>query len=411
MIYFDHNATTPLMPQAQQAWIDAAERYVGNPSSLHRPGARSEAALQEARRKIAVTLGCDALDIIWTSGATESSNAALHHFSETLGSRKEAWLSAAEHPCTMEAARRWFPGRLRLIPVGKGGTVRLDWMKTKLRGKTPGLVAIMAANNETGVLQPWQQALAICRESNVPFFCDAAQWIGKLPAHGLGQCDLVSGAAHKFGGPKGVGFLKCPSKGRFHPLIRGGPQQEGRRAGTENVAGVLSMVAALQAREAAFGHEEAQSLMEGGAAVLPKAVELRMTWRDDFEQQLLRAVPGARIIGSGQRRLWNTVCVLMPRTDCRQRWVVKLDKLGLAVSTGSACSSGREKPSHVLKAMGFPAADSARVLRFSSGWETSQEQWRELLDGLRTVFLEMQRESNASDADLKSRQSAPKARE
>jgi cysteine desulfurase len=270
----------------------------------------------------------------------------------------------------LEAARHYFPKRHKLIPVTRSGVADLKWLTNELKKTRPALVAVMAANNETGVLQPWREALALCRENNVPFFCDAAQWIGKLPAKGLGHCDFVSGCAHKFGGPKGVGFLKCPSQGRVHPLLRGGKQEEGRRAGTENVAGVLSMMAALDAREAALAAD---------------AHKTRLACRLLFEEKLLKDLPGSIIVGHGQDRLWNTVSAIMPEAASRQRWVVKLDKAGLAVSTGSACASGREEPSHVLAAMGFSPAQASRVLRFSSGWETTVEEWNQLADALRQV--------------------------
>ena len=245
MIYFDHNATTPMLPEARQAWLDATEKFVGNPSSPHRIGSRADTAITGARQRLADFLGCDALDLVWTSGATESNNTVLHHFARTLPLDAEVWVSAIEHPCVMASTKHYFPKRHRLIPVTREGVVDLNWLTEEMAHARPGLVAIMAANNETGVLQPWREALAICQPWDVPFFCDAAQWIGKLPAGGLGECTFVSGAAHKFGGPKGVGLLKCPAKGRVEPLMRGGPQEEGRRAGTENVAGILSMLPAI----------------------------------------------------------------------------------------------------------------------------------------------------------------------
>src|SRR5690348_13917510 len=318
MIYFDHNATTPMLPEARQTWLDATGTFVGNPSSPHRIGGRADAAITGARQRLAEFLGCDALDITWTSGATESNNTVLHHFARTLPSNAEVWISAIEHPCVMASTKHYFPKRHRLIPVTREGVADLNWLTEEMAHARPGLVVVMAANNETGVLQPWRESLAICRQYEVPFFCDAAQWIGKLPASGLGECDFVSGAAHKFGGPKGVGFLKCPAKGGVQPLLLGGPQEEGRRAGTENVPGILSMLAALEVREATLAVREH---------------EKRKEWRGDFEKGLLSALPGAEVVGLGQPRLWNTVSALMPATDSQQRWVVKLDKLGFAVST------------------------------------------------------------------------------
>jgi cysteine desulfurase len=367
VIYFDHNATTPLHPAARAAWLEATETLIGNPSSPHRVGGRAEAALDDARQRLASLLGCDPADVVWTSGATEANNAVLHHFARRQSGGAEVWVSAIEHPCVLESARFHFGRRVRLIPVTPAGVVNLEWLAEELAGRRPGLVAIMAANNETGVVQPWREASVMCRQYEVPFFCDAAQWIGKLPGAGLGACDFVTGAGHKFGGPRGVGFLKCPAKGRVEPLLHGGPQEGGRRAGTENVAGVLAMLAALEAREAQLARHEQ---------------EPRMAWRDEFVRRMLKALPGAELVGAEAPRLWNTVSALMPEADCRQRWVVKLDKLGLAVSTGSACSSGKEEPSHVLAAMGYAPAQAGRVLRFSAGWETTEADWAALFGAL-----------------------------
>ena len=316
----------------------------------------------------------------------------------------------------MASTKHYFPKRHRLIPVTREGVADPNWLAEEMAHARPGLVAIMAANNETGVLQPWREALAICRQWDVPFFCDAAQWIGKLPASGLGECEFVSGAAHKFGGPKGVGLLKCPAKGRVEPLLRGGPQEEGRRAGTENVAGILSMLGALEAREAMLRSEgqptpnpsQEGSNRQPGRTNLPprkdegwargsptagsfhsEAVKLRLAWRDAFTERMLKALPGAEVVGLHQPRLWNTVSALMPKADCQERWLVKLDKLGFAVSTGSACSSGKEEPSHVIAAMGYSPHEAGRVLRFSGGWETTEADWQALLGGLQKVHRGM----------------------
>ncbi len=370
MLYFDHNATSPLLPQAKRAWLEAAEQFIGNPSSPHRLGARADAALEGAREKLAGFLGCAAMDIVWTSGATESNNMVFRHLAAVLPADAEVLVSAIEHPSSLAAAQLWLGNRERPIPAERHGAVALEWLEKELSKRRAGAVVILAANNETGVLQPWREAMALCRRREVLFFCDATQWIGKLPAQGLGGCDFVSASAHKFGGPRGVGCLKCPPGPGVTPLLVGGRQEEGRRAGTENVAGVLAMLAALAARESALAEGEHQA---------------RGVWRAEFEQTLLEELPGAEIVGAGAERLWNTVSALMPEADCRQRWVVKLDKAGCAVSTGSACASGQEEPSPVLAAMGFTPAEAGRALRFSSGWETTREDWTRLLGGLRKV--------------------------
>jgi cysteine desulfurase len=370
VIYFDHNATTPLLPAAGQAWLDACEEFVGNPSSPHRLGARAGNAFNEAREKLAAALGCHAAEIVFTSGATESNNTVLNHCARTLPANAEVWVSAIEHPCVLEPARFHFGPRVRLVPCTHDGVIDLPVLRREMMRIRPALVVVMAANNETGALQPWQEVSKLCRERDVPFFCDAAQWMGKLPASGLGECDWVTGAAHKFGGPRGVGFLKVPAHLAITPLIRGGPQEELRRAGTENVAGVLALLAALEFREEQIARGEHEKVSAE---------------REAFERELLASLPGSEIVSARAPRLWNTVSALMPEADCQQRWVVKLDKLGFAVSTGSACSSGKEEPSHVLRAMSYPAADAGRVLRFSAGWGTTASDWTALLAALQTV--------------------------
>ena len=358
LLYFDHNATHPLSPAARQAWLEATELYPGNPSSPHRLGERAERALNEAREKLAAWLGCRADQIVWTSGATESVNTALAHLG--LSGEGDALVSAVEHPCVLAAARQHFGRRHRFIPVNAQGIVELDSIAEHLGSDRVACVAVMAANNETGVLQPWREVAELCRARSVPFLCDAAQWVGRMPLAGLGACDFVTGCAHKFGGPPGVGFLKHP--GNLRPLIVGGPQEDGRRAGTENVPGVLAMIAALA----------------DVVGKLPASDEPRRM----FEASLQSALP-VRILGDQAPRLWNTSSAIMPeQRDCRQRWVVKLDKLGFAVSTGSACASGKEEPSHVLRAMGCPPGEAGRALRFSAGWATTPADWQSLLEGL-----------------------------
>lgn len=374
--YLDHNATSPLLPQARAAWLEAVEQFPGNPSSPHRIGARADRTLEEARQRLAGWLGCQPLDVVWTSGATEACNTVLHHAAAVAEAKgpAQAWISAIEHPAVRDSAEHFFQGRLRTIPVDRRGVVELGWLERELARERPALVAIMAANNETGVLQPWREAQALCAAREVPFFCDATQRCGRLPAMGLGACDFVAGSAHKFGGPRGVGFLKVPGAAKFIPLLRGGPQQERRRAGTENVPAVVAAVAALEWCE---------------QQLAASAVEARRAVRERFERALVATVPGIALNGVEAERLWNTVSVVMPpTTDARLRWVVKLDKAGFAVSTGSACSSGSEEPSQVLTAMGLAADQAARALRFSSGWLTPDAAWDELRGAIEKICRE-----------------------
>lgn len=374
VIYFDHNATSPLSPAAREAWICASQRHIGNPSSPHRVGARAEVALTLARERAAALFGCSEFDLVWTSGATEANNTLFHSVSRSAPNG-EVWVSAIEHPSVIAPARHWFGRNFRLLPVTREGVLDLNNFIEQIAKRCPALVVLMAANNETGVLQPWREVLEICHSHGVRFACDAVQWVGKQISMGLGDCDFLTTSAHKFGGPVGIGLMKV--SGTIQPLIIGGPQEEGRRAGTENIPSALSMVAALSERE--------EQIREGQTSK-------RLQWRDEFISDLEQALPGIEIIGKQSPRLWNTVSALMPETaDCRRRWVVQLDKLGFAVSTGSACSSGKEAASHVLTAMGYNPSEAGRMLRFSSGWETSKEDWRKLLNGIKEAFAQVQR--------------------
>ena len=375
MIYFDYNATAPVMREAREAWLEVTEKIGGNPSSMHQFGSKAAVLLADAREKLAAYLGCHPLDLVWTSGATEANNMVMHHFAKKLGPAGEVWISAIEHPCVFDSAQHYFGKRAKLIPVTHEGVIDMDWLTMELADSRPGLVAIMAANNETGIIQPWREARAICHQYKVPFFTDAVQFIGKMPMTGLGECDFVSGAAHKFGGPRGVGFLKIPHRSAITPLLLGGKQEGGRRAGTENVATIASMMAALDVREKQIARSEHL---------------LRKLWRDNFEAQFLRALPGATIIGQNQPRLWNTVSALMPDGDRKLQWVIRLDKAGFAVSTGSACTTGKEEPSHVLSAMGYKSAHAVRAVRMSAGWETMETEWDALLKAVVKVHGEMQ---------------------
>ncbi|MFN7140650.1 MAG: cysteine desulfurase family protein, partial [Limisphaerales bacterium] len=229
MIYFDHNATTPLHPAAREAWLKAVDCYPANPASQHRMGQRAEAALAEATARFARFLGCAPEQILWTSGATESSNAVFHHLSRCNDEKGEIWISSVEHAAVLQPASAYFARQLRKIPVSPGGVISLEWLENELKHQRPGLIAVMAANNETGVLQPWREVSQLCREHEVPLLCDATQWLGKLPGADLGQVDYVIGSAHKFGGPRGIGFLKQPRSESVSALISGGQQQHGQR--------------------------------------------------------------------------------------------------------------------------------------------------------------------------------------
>jgi cysteine desulfurase len=341
--YFDANATTPLHPAAREAWLGAPWQ---NASGLYAPAAAARELLEDCRVRLAEVLGCGDEDIVFLSGATEANNAVLHHFA----GRRVA-VSAIEHPSVREPA-----DKAAIIPAGADGMVSVAAVDELLQREKPALVSLMAANNETGALQPWAEVLERCRGAGAAFHCDAAQWLGKLPSAGLGACDYVTGSAHKFGGPKGVGFLKVDSSRGALRWLRGGPQEARQRAGTENVPGIAAMLAALEAREA--------QLAAGPCGSGP---------RDAFERSLSAAVPGVQFLCTGVPRLWNTSMFIVP-PPANVKWLARLSRAGFQISTGSACSRGGGA-SEVLHAMGLGAEAQGRVLRVSSLWETTADDW------------------------------------
>jgi cysteine sulfinate desulfinase/cysteine desulfurase-like protein len=259
MPYLDFNATAPLHPAARQAWLEAADRAWHNPSSLYPEAAVARQLFEEARERLADMIGCDPGRIVFTSGATEANNALARHVGRTAGPRARAVLSAIEHPCVAEAFAAALPGRILEADVDGTGAVQPGAVDAAIAAGSVACVSVMAASNETGVIQPWEDIAAACRRRGVPFHTDAAQWFGKLPAAALSRCDWITGSGHKFGGPKGVGFLVVPEDDTANPSARGfqgdrgGPQESGRRAGTENVAAIAAMVAALEAADARVG--------------------------------------------------------------------------------------------------------------------------------------------------------------
>lgn len=361
MPYFDHNATTPLAPVAREAWLKASAEAWQNPASPYRDAARAKIRLDAVRARLAEFIGCPPELLVFTSGATEGANAVLAHWAHFLPAASRIAMNPTEHPCVLEPAKRFLGERLVWLPVTHDGLVEIEGLKAVLEKQAVSGVVVMAANNETGVLQPWAEIARLCKATGAAFFCDAAQWLGKLPASGMGAVDWVTGAAHKFGGPKGVGFLKRPASAEgFHAQL-GGEQQRGLRGGTEDLPGAAALVAALADAEQNKVWQESE----------------RLHWRSQFEQTLRAALPGLAVMGDGAERLWNTVSLRMPHTE-NSRWVIRLDKSGFQVSTGSACATGKTGPSHVLAAMGLAPEEARRVVRISAGWETTEADWKAL---------------------------------
>jgi cysteine desulfurase len=377
MFYFDHNATTPLFTCARQAWLVAQEQAWMNPSSPYRLAAAVHARLNAARGRLADLMAIDVERIVFNSGASEGNHAIFGHLAATLPAGSCVGISPTEHASLRAAAEFFFPGRVLFLALDHAGRVDRAALREQLVTGEVAAVSVMAANNETGIVNPWRQIAQDCREFGCLYHCDAAQWVGKMPLVGLGDCDFVTVSAHKFGGPKGVGFVVLARTGDFHASIRGGQQEDGRRAGTENVPGIIAMVAALEHAHAA------QSV--ASSVELPNFAE----WQ--------AAVPGIQVVGGTTQDLWNTRCVIMPNHSS-VRWVRALERRQWICGTGAACSGSSlgHAGYSVLEHMGYSSAQRDRMLRFSSGWQTSAQDWRALLAALAAVYTELQEQADHS---------------
>jgi cysteine desulfurase len=367
MAYFDWNATAPLAARARAAWLDASERLWANASTPYRMGAQARLALDGARERLARLAGCAVEAVVFTSGATEASNGWIREAARRSGGTGEIWISAVEHPSVREAARLyWGDARVRRLAVTPDGQLDLERFSTQLKSDRPAAVSVMAANNETGVIQPWQAVRDRCREAGVAFHCDAVQWFGKVaPPDDWAGCAGVTLSGHKVGGPKGVGCLILGPEWQGIHLQTGGAQEHNARAGTENLPAILGMVAALEQR---------QGGLDAAADCGP---------RDRFEARLQAAWPEQlQVHGAAAPRLWNTCSLALPEFDAA-RWIARLDRLGFQVSSGAACSSGKSGPSPILAAMGVEAQAIRRTIRISGGWETTDADWQALLQALR----------------------------
>ncbi len=342
-VYLDYNATAPLKPAVIDA-VTAALAEVGNPSSVHRFGRLARRTVETARAEIAALVGAAPAQVVLTSGGTEANNLALNVPGRTV------LVSAVEHESVLRPARE----ALR-IPVDRNGIVDLAALDRMLAGiDGPALVAVMLANNETGVIQPVEEVVRIAHAYKARVHCDAVQAAGKIRVDftALGV-DTLALSAHKLGGPQGVGALVVADEPVLTPLLRGGGQERGRRAGTENVAAIagFGVAAALAAKD------------------LDRMAEIAAL-RDDMETRLERILPGLPVFGRDVRRLPNTSCLAMPGVPAETQ-VMAFDLAGVAVSAGAACSSGKVATSHVLAAMGVPPSIANSAIRVSAGWRST----------------------------------------
>ncbi len=372
-VYLDWNATTPLRAEARAA-MEAAWDVVGNPSSVHGEGRQARRLVEDAREVVASAVGAAPRNVVFTSGGTEANALALTPGLRAASGQPLARLlvSAIEHASVLLGGR-FASAAIGTIPVTRSGVVDIDRLRDALAAGPPAQVSVMAANNETGAVQPIAEAAELVHAAGGLLHVDAIQALGRMPLDlkALGA-DLLTVSAHKIGGPKGVGALVlADGMSGFDPLLRGGGQEFGRRAGTENVAGIAGFGAAVKAALQTLDEEAAR--LEG--------------LRNRLESGL-GETDGMLIFSQGVERLYNTTLFTAPGLKAETA-VIGFDLEGIAVSAGSACSSGKVQPSHVLEAMGFGPETAMGAVRISLGWSTRDadidrclEAWRKLAGSL-----------------------------
>ncbi|QIP00356.1 cysteine desulfurase family protein [Bradyrhizobium symbiodeficiens] len=368
-VYLDWNATTPLRAEARRAMLGAWD-LVGNPSSVHAEGREARRLVEEARGALAAAVGALPRNVVFTSAGTEANAMALSPgLRRSSGGPVERLLvSAVEHASVLAGGR--FPAdKIGLIPVLRSGVVDLDQLRGLLADGPPALVSVMAANNETGALQPVAEVARIVHEAGGLLHVDAIQALGKIPFEiNIVGADLATFSAHKVGGPKGVGALVvAEGLSGLEPLLRGGGQELNRRAGTENVAGIAGFGAAVKVA--------LQTLSEDAERMATLRIRL---------ENGIRGTAGATVFSDDVERLPNTVLFAAPGLKAETA-VIGFDLEGIAVSSGSACSSGKVQPSHVLSAMGYDPAVAQGAVRLSLGWSTEPDDINRALEAWRKL--------------------------
>lgn len=360
-VYWDYNATTPLDSEVRDVMLPYLGNIFGNPSSVHRIGRQARALLDDARERSATVLRCKPSEVIFTSGGTESTNLAIFGVARLKKSQgKHIITSAVEHHAVLHCCdylenKEGF--EITRLPVDIEGRVSVELLEKTIRPDTI-LVSIMAANNEIGTIQPVAELGEVCRGHGVLFHSDAVQWFGKEPFDNIGQfnADLISICAHKFHGPKGAGALFVKSPLHPDPILFGGGHENERRAGTENLAGIIGFAEALERfiRKPVFSKESLSPLTER----LIRLIE-------DIEE--------AHFVGSLNNRLTNTVSLLVRGSDSIAL-LAGLDMEGICASSGSACSAGSLEPSHVISALGVEKELAHSLVRFSLGRESTMKE-------------------------------------
>jgi len=366
MLYFDYSATTPIDPQVLQLMQQVAQENFGNPSSTHKLGQKARSIIEKARRQVANALNVKPHNIIFTGSGTEANNMVLQNL--LFSNKKHVITSAIEHPAILKTLKKMknFGITTTIIPVDKFGLIKLDRIESVIQ-KDTGLITIMHANNEVGTVQPLNEISKIAKNHNIIFHSDAVQAPGKLPLDL--SADLMSFSAHKFYGPKGVGFLYCRDDVKLNPLIIGGGQESKLRAGTENTAGIGGLGLAI----------------ELASKYLEKNQKHLTSLEEHFKTRLRQIYPSIKFNGHPEKHLpgLNSVTFLHIKSD---KMLVNLDMNNIAVSSGSACSSGVVKPSEVLKAMGISNELNLSTLRISFGKDNTSAEVDQLVDTISKIL-------------------------
>jgi cysteine desulfurase len=355
-VYLDNNATTPVLPEVLEAMRPYFGEHFGNASSIHHHGQQTRAAVERARDSVALLLGCGPAEVIFTSGGTEGDNLAIAGLADA---GDHVITSTIEHHAVLLACKHMEETGcdVSYVPVDGLGLVDPDDVRRSLRPNTK-LISIMMANNETGVLQPVDEIGKIAAEAEVSFHTDAVQAAGKVPidVKRIG-CDALSISGHKMHAPQGVGAFYLRKGTRLRPLFYGGRHERSRRAGTENVPGIVALGKAAELAMQAFERGDDQKMS---------------ALRDRLQQGILAQVEDATVNGQGAPRVSNTSNIRFDHIE-GESMVISLDLKGLAVSTGAACSSGAIEPSHVLTAMGLRSDQARASIRFSLGKQSTAE--------------------------------------
>jgi cysteine desulfurase len=383
-VYLDHAATTPVRPEVVEAMLPFFSGTFGNASSIHAFGREAHEALESARATIARCIGASADEVVLTAGGTESDNLAIRGAAcADRGKGRHLITSAIEHPAVLNTFRALESEgfEVTVLPVSRHGVVSVAALEKAIRRDTT-LISVMLANNETGVLQPVGRIARLARRRGIRVHTDAVQAVGKVPVDaGELRVDLLTISAHKIGGPKGTGALFVRRGTDIEPIIRGGHQEEGKRPGTENVAGAVGLAKAMGLAADEIGCE-------------PR----RIAWlRERLEEGIRERIERSRVNGHRTKRLPNVLSVSFEFVE-GESVLLALDGFGIAVSTGSACSSGTLEPSHVLRAMGVKPSLARGSVRLSLGRETTEAQIDYVLDRLEESVAALRRMSPAAPA-------------